>query len=54
MSSLRLEPLPPGGGFEFADETKGGVVPREYIPAVEKGAQEAPRAACSPAIRWST
>jgi elongation factor G len=38
---LRLEPLPPGGGFEFVDETKGGVVPREYIPAVEKGAKEA-------------
>ena len=35
---LRLDPLPPGSGFQFADETKGGVVPREYIPAVEKGA----------------
>jgi elongation factor G len=38
---LRLDPLPPGSGFQFADETKGGVVPREYIPAVEKGAREA-------------
>ena len=38
---LRLDPLPPGTGFQFADETKGGVVPREYIPAVEKGAKEA-------------
>jgi elongation factor G len=38
---LRLEPLPAGSGFQFADETKGGVVPREYIPAVEKGAKEA-------------
>ena len=38
---LRLSPLPPGTGFQFADETKGGVVPREYIPAVEKGAKEA-------------
>jgi len=38
---LRLDPLPPGTGFQFADETKGGVVPREYIPAVEKGAREA-------------
>ncbi|MBX3025358.1 elongation factor G [bacterium] len=38
---LRIEPLPPGSGFQFADETKGGVVPREYIPAVEKGAKEA-------------
>jgi elongation factor G len=38
---LRLDPLPPGSGFQFADETKGGVVPREYIPAVEKGSREA-------------
>jgi elongation factor G len=38
---LRVEPRPPGSGFEFADETKGGVVPREYVPAVEKGAREA-------------
>ncbi|WP_374319814.1 elongation factor G [Aquabacterium sp.] len=35
---LTVEPLEPGGkGFEFCDEIKGGVVPREYIPAVEKG-----------------
>ena len=34
---LRLEPLPRSGGFEFADEIKGGVVPNQYIPAVEKG-----------------
>ncbi|MCK6557237.1 elongation factor G [Candidatus Binatia bacterium] len=38
---LRVEPLPPGGGFEFVDATKGGVVPREYIPAVERGAHDA-------------
>jgi len=38
---LRLEPLPRGAGFEFADEIKGGVVPNQYIPAVEKGVVEA-------------
>jgi elongation factor G len=34
---LKLEPLPPGTGFQFIDAVKGGVVPREFIPAVEKG-----------------
>jgi len=34
---LTVEPLEPGKGFEFVDAIKGGVVPREYIPAVEKG-----------------
>ncbi len=38
---LRLEPLPRGGGFEFADEVVGGVVPGKFIPAVEKGVREA-------------
>jgi elongation factor G len=38
---LRIEPLDPGGGFEFVDATKGGVIPREYIPAIEKGVKEA-------------
>ena len=37
---LKLEPLPPGKGFEFVDAIKGGVVPREYIPAVEKGVED--------------
>ncbi len=38
---LRLEPLEPGSGYEFADETVGGSIPKEYIPAVDKGIQEA-------------
>ena len=37
---LKLEPLPPGGGYEFVDAIKGGVVPREYIPAVNRGIEE--------------
>ncbi len=37
---LRLEPLPPGSGFEFVNDIVGGVVPKEYIPAVEKGVEE--------------
>lgn len=37
---LKMEPLPPGTGFEFVDAIKGGVVPREYIPAVQKGIEE--------------
>ncbi|HKI51966.1 MAG TPA: elongation factor G [Geothermobacteraceae bacterium] len=38
---LRIEPLEPGAGFEFVDAIKGGVIPKEYIPAVGKGAEEA-------------
>jgi len=38
---IKLEPLPPGGGFEFENGIVGGVVPREYVPAVEKGIEEA-------------
>ena len=37
---LRIEPKPLGEGFEFANEIVGGVIPREYIPAVEKGVKE--------------
>jgi len=38
---LRLEPQEAGAGFEFVNEIKGGVIPAEYIPAVEKGVKEA-------------
>jgi elongation factor G len=38
---IGLEPTGPGGGFEFVDEIKGGIIPREYIPAVDSGIQEA-------------
>jgi len=38
---IKLEPLPRGSGFEFLDEIVGGVIPRQYIPAVEKGIKEA-------------
>lgn len=37
---LELEPLPAGEGFKFEDKTVGGVVPKEYIPAVESGVRE--------------
>jgi elongation factor G len=37
---LKMEPQPAGKGFEFVDAIKGGTVPREYIPAVEKGLRE--------------
>ena len=38
---IRIEPMDTGGGFEFVNEIKGGAIPREFIPAVEKGIQEA-------------
>ena len=37
---LRFEPLPPGSGFVFENETVGGSVPREFVPAVEKGIKQ--------------
>ncbi len=38
---LELEPLPPGSGFQFEDKIVGGVIPKEFIPAVEAGVKEA-------------
>jgi elongation factor G len=38
--SIDLEPLGPGGGYEFADKISGGRVPKEYIPAVDAGIQQ--------------
>lgn len=38
---IEIEPLPSGGGFEFEDKIFGGVIPKQYIPAVEKGIIEA-------------
>jgi len=37
---LRVEPLPRGAGFEFVDEVKGGTIPTQFLPAVEKGVRE--------------
>ncbi len=37
---LRIEPLPRGHGFEFSDESKGGVIPNQFIPAIEKGVRQ--------------
>jgi elongation factor G len=38
---IDIEPTGPGGGFEFVDKVTGGVIPKEYIPAVDAGIQEA-------------
>lgn len=41
VASIKVEPLPRGGGFEFVDAVTGGVIPRQYIGAVEAGIREA-------------
>jgi elongation factor G len=38
--ALRIEPLPRGGGFDFVDATKGGVIPHQFMPAVRKGVEQ--------------
>ena len=38
---LKVEPLPRGGGFEFVDQVKGGTIPTQFIPAVERGVRDA-------------
>ncbi|MFZ9585642.1 MAG: elongation factor G [Pseudohongiellaceae bacterium] len=43
---LRLEPLPPDAEYQFVNELVGGVVPREYVPAVDKGVQQQMKNGC--------
>src|SRR5581483_10874151 len=40
VASIRMEPLERGGGFEFVDQIVGGAIPRQFIPAVQKGIEE--------------
>ena len=54
VASIRIEPLERGEGFQFVDQVVGGAIPRQYIPAVEKGVIEAMARAGSTATRSST
>jgi elongation factor G len=51
---IQMEPLPRGEGFEFVDAIVGGVIPKTYIPAVEKGIVESCPKACWPGFPAST
>ncbi len=50
---LTMEPNEPGGGFVFEDKIVGGTVPREYIPAVQKGIVEAMESGVLAGFPWS-
>ena len=41
VANVRFEPAPPGTGYEFVNETKGGSIPKQYLPAVDRGVKEA-------------
>lgn len=41
VANIRFEPAPSGTGYEFVNETKGGSIPKQYLPAVDRGVQEA-------------
>ena len=47
MYGLKIEPNETGKGYEFIDSIKGGAVPREFIPAVDKGLKETITCRCS-------